>query len=173
MHKVKIMGALLAALFVAGVVHARYMGNEGSYNTDTGRNASFIKVYNADTVAHENGDVVVWYDGTIADGLEISSTTTANNSLVAGVVADPSGSIPAASWGIIQTVGYNSAITVSVATTAGDVLISTTTGEAAGVYTVVKATGTATGESASFGVFAVALESTTSSTTVKGFLLGR
>ena len=136
--------------------------------TDSTRHRQLLWAYNADSVAHENGDVVVWYDGT-NDGLEFSTTTTANNGLVAGVVAPKT--VAATSWGFIQTHGYHSAITIGVANSAGDALVTSTTGEAAGVYSVAQATGTASNQSNTFGVLGVALEATTSSTTVKGFIL--
>lgn len=138
---------------------------DGKRNVDV--NADCIWAYNSDNVAHEKGDVVVYFDGT-NDGIEFSTTTTANNGLVMGVVANDT--IAATSYGWIQKRGYHSGITIGVANSAGDSLVTSTTGEAAGVYSVAQATGTATGESQSFGVFAVALEATTSSTTVKGFL---
>lgn len=129
-----------------------------------------IPVYNSDTDAKEVGDVVVWKDGsTFGDGMEITTTTTANNGLVAGVICEHT--ISGNGWGFVQTHGYHSGITIGVANSAGDSLVTSGTAEAAGVYSVLQATGTqASGEARTFGVFAVALEATTSSTTVKGFI---
>lgn len=164
---IKKIGFLLALMSIASSAHARF-SNPALANTDEERNAVYEWVYNSDDVAHEAGDVVVYKDGTY-DGVEISTTTTANNALVAGVVAYGE-TCAATSWCKIQVAGYHPAVTISVANSARDALVTSTTGEGAGVYSVAQATGTLTGESASFGVFAVALEATTSSTTVKAFL---
>jgi len=159
------LAALALGLSVTAV--RAYQDNPILGQLDSGRNHRHIEVLNADNVAHEVGDVLVWKDGTY-DGIEVSSTTTANNGLVAGVVCERE--MPANGVGFIQVQGYHSAITIGVANSAGDSLVTSTTGEAAGVYSVAQATGTASGQSQVNGVFAVALEATTSSTTVKGFI---
>lgn len=166
---------LFAPLFVmafsiAGLSAWAYQFGSGSMNTDEERHRQVLWVYNADNVAHEDGDVVVWTDGSLADGLEISTTSTANNGLVAGVCL---GDIPANSWGWLLTRGYHDSITIGVANSAGDALVTSSTAEAAGVYSVAQATGTSSNQSNTWGVFAVALEATTSSTTVKGIVVGR
>lgn len=165
----KKLGIVLSLLAVMGMgAKAFQYGNAALSNTDAGRHRELLWVYNSDNVAHEDGDVVVWFDGSTSDGLEISTTTTANNGLVAGVCF---GDISATSWGFIQTHGYHDSVTIGVANSAGDMLVTSTTGEAAGVYSVAQATGTGANQSAIFGVFAVALEATTSSTTVKAFII--
>jgi hypothetical protein len=147
-----------------------YFTNPALPRTSAERNAEFLVVYNADGVAHEVGDVLIWSDGSTADGLEVTTTTTANNPLVAGVVVTRT--IPATDWGIMQTRGYHSGVTISVANSAGDPLVTGTTAEASTIGTIVMATGTATGEAIDYprGVFAVAFEATTTSTTVKAIL---
>lgn len=143
-------------------------GNPALANTDEERNAVYLDVYNSDDVAHEEGDVVVFNDGSY-DGIQVSTTTTANNSLVAGVVA-PGVTCAASSWGCkIQIAGYHPAITIAAGVTAGDGLVTSSTGEAAQSYTIAQATGALTNQATSYGVFGVALE-TTGGSTVKGFL---
>lgn len=155
------------AVSLAGLSVGAYQFGGGSVNTDEERNQIKIQVYNTDNVAHEVGDVLVWKDGSISDGVEVSSTTTANNSLVAGVVVD--NTIAATSWGWIQTSGYHGSITVTGTVTAGDLLTTSTTGEAGRTYTVVDSTGSIAGEGDDFGVYGVALTSD-SGGTVKGFI---
>lgn len=136
-------------------------------NTDAERNRELLWVYNADNVAHEVGDVVVWTDGSISDGVEITTTTTGNNGLVAGVVA--MSDIPATTWGFIQTHGYHSGITITGSVAAGDSLVTSGTGEAGATYTIAQATGTAANQAIIRGVFAAALASD-SGGVVKGFI---
>lgn len=131
-----------------------WVGGAGA-QTDVTRNNKLVWVYNSDTVAHENGDVVVWFDGT-TDGLEVSTTTTANSKLVAGVVYP--NTIEAQTWGSVMIYGYHPAVTIGVANAAGDCLGTSTTGEATGITTTADA------------CVATALEATTSSTTVKAFV---
>lgn len=138
-----------------------------SGSSDASTNALYVGVKNADDVAHEIGDVVVWNDGT-DDGVEVTTTTTANHGLVAGVVALKD--IPASGLGLVQVAGYHSAVTVAVATSAGDTLVTSTTGEAATTYTLAMATGSLTNEATTLGPFAVAFEATTTSTTVKAII---
>lgn len=156
----KFLFMLLAVAGLSGLASAEQTPGRVD---DPLRNRDVIAVYNADDVSHSAGSVLVWKDGT-TDGLEVSSTTTANNSLVAGVV--PYGvTIAAQSYGLLQTSGYHQAIKIGVANSAGDSLVTSTTGEKATPYTILMATATA-----ARGVFATALEATTSSTTVKGFI---
>lgn len=149
-------GVLLASL-----VSLYALNNPVAFQTDPVGNAEYIYVYNSDNVTHEVGDVVVYFDGTY-DGVEISTTTTANNALVAGVVAIKD--IPATSWGLVQVYGYHGTITTDGSVAAGDTLVTSTTGEACMTYSVAQATGTLTGQSNSYGILGVAL--TTDSGTV-------
>jgi hypothetical protein len=164
----KLFGPVLAlSLSLTGLAAWAYQFGGGSRNIDATRNQMKIQVYNADNVAHEVGDVVVWTDGSVSDGVEVTTTTTANNSLVAGVVVDAD--IPAASWGWIQTMGYHATVTVTGTVTAGDQICTSTTGEAARAYTIADSTGTAAGQGEDNGVFGVALTSD-SGGTVKAFI---
>jgi hypothetical protein len=152
--------AFAVAVFAAGSVFAGSLDitNPGQ-TTDTAKYNKLLRVYNADTVAHENGDVVVWqYDAVY--GLEITTTTSANNPLVAGVVYPDT--IAAGGWGTIMVYGYHPAVTIGVANASGDVLVTSTTGEATGVFNVATTT-------MAYPV-GIALEATTSSTTVKAFI---
>ena len=162
-----VLSASLGNLLLSRKAHTYQFTPSGGL-TDATRNRQLLFVYNSDNVTHEVGDVVVWYDGSTADGLEISTTATANNGLVAGVVAQAD--IAATTWGFIQVKGYHSAVTIGVANTAGDSLITSTTGEAAGVYSVAQSTGVESNQARTDGTFAVAFETTTTSTTVKAIL---
>lgn len=162
---------VLTASFYAGLSIKKieaYQYSPIGANTDATRNRELLWVYNATANGHDVGDVVVWTDGSVADGLEIDQTTTANNGLVAGVIAVSS--VSATSWGWLQTHGYHSAVRIAVANSAGDSLVTSGTAEAATVYTMAQATGTAANEGRTFGVLGVALEATTTSTTVKALL---
>jgi hypothetical protein len=127
--------------------------------TDGTRNLRLLVVHNTDAVDHAAGEVLVYKDDSY-DGVDVSSTTSADNKLVAGVV--PSGyTLPASGWGFIQTQGYHPAIKISVSNAAGDMLTtSTTSGQ-------VKVNNSGTPAT----VVAKTLEATTSSTTVKGFII--
>ncbi len=154
--------AMVARLFAA-------YGNPIQDATQGESTAEFISVYNADDVTHEVGDVVVFAANSTYD-LAITTTTTANNGLVAGVIAGQD--CAAATFCRVQVAGYHGGVTIGVANSAGDSLVTSTTGEAAGVYSVVQATGIAgSNQATTFGVFGVALEATTSSTTVKAWLM--
>lgn len=166
--KLMALSALFGIALFCGSVALAYQGGGASQQTDAARNQVLLRVYNADAVEHTEGTVVVWYDGTTADGLEVSTTVTANNGLVAGVVPD-NYTLPASGWGFIQTSGYHPAIKIQETATAGYTLVTSTTGEKAGIYTVAQSTGTAATESRVNGSFGVALE-TTSGSTVKGFI---
>lgn len=137
-----------AFLGLAGVVHARQLSGVGD-QTDGGRNAEYLWVYNEDDVAHEEGDVLVYKDGNY-DGVSVSSTTTRNNALVAGVVAIRD--IPAQSWGFIQIAGYHPAVTCDTSVAAGDSLITSATGEASTTYSVLDSTSTAPNNAGVFGI---------------------
>lgn len=123
--------------------------------TDVKSHNMLIFVKNTSGSAVENGDVVAWKDGTI-DGLEVTSTATANSKLVAGIVYP--NTIADGAWGTVMVYGYHSAITIGVANSAGDCLGTSTSAEATGITTTAGA------------CVATALEATTSSTTVKGLV---
>lgn len=149
----KVFAVVLFA--VGGSVWALQSGS-GSMNTEPNKDTKLVWVLNNDAVDHEAGDVLVWADSTY-DGVTVATTTSANSKLMAGVV--PYGyTLPASGWGWMQVYGYHPAITVVVANSAGDCLGTSTTAEGTTVTTTVGACG------------AVALEATTSSTTVKGFI---
>lgn len=155
------MKRLFSLLFIGMVGAAPLMaGQSGSAGTatDPSRNAEYLWVLNADAVAHEIGDVVVFYDGTY-DGIEVATTTSANSKLVAGIVALQD--MPANGYGFVQVYGYHSGATIGVANSAGDCLGTSTTAEALGITTTVGA------------CVATALEATTSSTTVKVLIHGK
>ena len=159
----------VAALGIVGIFGSRvsaYQFGGGTMDTDEERNRITLQVYNTDNVAHEDGDVLCWADGS-HDGVDVSTTATANNGLVAGVAL---GDIAAHAWGTLLVRGYHDSITIGVRVDAGANLVTSTTAEAAGVYTIAQATGTAANQGAISGAFAVALETSESSTTVKGFL---
>lgn len=168
--KLKLVGPVVA-LLVTGVValHAAY-SNPVQDATSPYGTAEYATVLNGDNVAHEIGDVVVFATDTTY-GIKVTTTTTANNGLVAGVIAQHD--CAANSLCVVQTRGYHSGVTIGVANSAGDSLVTSTTGEATSVYTIAQATGTAANQAVISGVFAVALETTTSSTTVKAYLFGR
>lgn len=149
------LGAFLSQVPVKQAEAYQFTGI--STNTDANRHRQLLWVYNAEaSTALANGDVVQWYDGTVADGLEVKLAADEDTNLVAGVSI---GAIPAVSWGLIQTHGYHAAIKVETATTAADAL------------SVGSADGKAkTSSTAGLRQFASALEATTSSTTVKGFI---
>lgn len=151
MKKFIVLSALLSvsAFAVAGVANTA-----GFNGAPTDKNV-VVKVYNADGVAHENGDVVEYvYNSSY--GLAIATTTSASSKAVAGIVYPDT--IPANTFGTILIYGYHPAITIGVANSAGDCLGTSTTAEATGLTTTADA------------CVAVALEATTSSTTVKGFV---
>lgn len=129
------------------------------------KNANFASVFNQDAVAHAAGSVVIYSSATVATypGLSVSTTTTANNPRIAGVVV---GTLPASGWGIIQTYGMAS-VKIAVANSVGDPLATSTTAEQAGVETIAVSTTTVGADRAVLGI---ALETTTSSTTVRVML---
>lgn len=142
--------------------------NPSLSTTEAKRNANYVYVYNEDAADHEAGDVCIYVLPASATypGLSVSTTTTANVARVAGVV--PYGeTLKASKWGRLQTYGYHPAVTIAVANSAGDGLITSTTAEAAGVLSIATSTTTVTADHAVFGI---ALEATTSSTTVKTLL---
>lgn len=154
--KKSLVGAIALSLLALGV--GAYQQNTIGSNLDPGiGNRTLLWVYNAEaSTALANGDSVIYYDGTLADGLEVKLCSAGDEKLVAGVAI---GAVTAGTFGFIQTHGYHSAIKVTVATTAGDALSTSSTSGKAKVDA-----------SAGFDNFAVCLEATTSSTTVKGFI---
>jgi hypothetical protein len=168
-----VAGVMAGVAMIGGRGLYAYITNQATTATSPAANALFVPVHNEDNVAHEVGDVVVWSDNT-HDGVDVTTTTSANAPLVAGVVAIKD--IPASGYGLVQVAGYHSAVTISVANSAGDALVTSTTGESAGVFTVTGTT-TTTGTAATStellnyrGVFGVALEAGTSSTTIKAII---
>jgi hypothetical protein len=160
-------GLVAFVVLVPVLAFARLQNPIGSA-TDPAINAEYINVRNADNVTHEVGTVVVFKANATYPGVDITTTTTANNSRVAGVIANYDCAASASC--LVQVSGYHSAVFVGVATSTGDALVTSTTGEYASVYTLAQATGTASGEATSRGVFGIALETTTSSTTVKALI---
>ncbi len=154
---------LLGLIAVAGLASLAFAETPSiGLNTDAGRNSTYLSVYNSDNVDHEAGSVLVYKDGTY-DGVEVSSTTSAANPLVAGAV--PYGeTLLATSWGRVQVTGYHPAVLIAVANSAGDSLVTSTTGEKATTLTLAIATTTVSAQQAVFGT---AFEATTSSTNVK------
>lgn len=152
---------LLSLIAVAGLAY--YVSAEPSTIgriDDASRNATYLTVYNEDVVDHEAGDVLIYKSGGTYPGLSVSTTTSANDSKVAGVV--PSGTtLAASSWGLMQVSGYHSGVTIGVSVSTGDALVTSTTGEAAGKFAIADGTTTATAQTAVFGV---ALETTSGST---------
>lgn len=159
--KLVFLSALLAtSLFTTAVFQKKveaYQFASISSDTDAGRHSMLLWVRNAEaSTALANGTVCQWTDGSVADGLEVIIAATADSNLVAGVAT---GAVAAGKYGFIQTHGYHSAIKVATATTAADALsVGSTAGQAK------------TSSTAGMRQFAVALEATTSSTTVKGFI---
>ena len=156
----------LLGLGLFGTTHseARF-GNDQLGATDPANTAEYVTAYNLDTVAHEIGDVVISSFSTTY-GVGITSTTTANDAQVLGVIAlkdCASGALCT-----VQVYGYHSAVTVGTVAV-GDSLVTSSTAERADAYTVAQATGTAAGQSNDFGVFGVAL-SADSGGTAKVFL---
>jgi hypothetical protein len=151
---------LLTSLLTTAVFQKKadaYQFRAISQDTDAGRHAQLLWVRNSESsTAFANGDVIAWYDGTVADGLETKLVAAADSRTVAGVAI---GAVAAGSWGFIQTHGYHSAIKIEVANSAFDALSS---GSAAGKAKVDNTAG--------MDNFGIALEATTSSTTVKGFI---
>ena len=145
----------LAAVLVAGTVSADVILNvPGMKGASTDKNI-LVEVYNADSNALENGDVVVYaLDST--RGLAVTDTTSADSPKVAGIVYP--NTIAVGGYGTIMIYGYHPAVSVAVAHADGALLGTSTTAEATGVVTAVGS------------VVAVALEATTSSTTVKAFV---
>ncbi len=157
----------LSSLLVAGLLSfgiqsqkaQAYQFTAISANDDAGRHRELLWVYNAEaSTALANGDTCQWFDGTLADGLEVKIGATEDSNLFAGVSI---GAIPATTWGFIQTRGYHSAVKIEVSNSAADAL---SIGAADGKSKV----------SATAGMrqFGVALEATTSSTTVKAIIRG-
>jgi hypothetical protein len=86
-------------------------------------------VYNEDAVAHEVGDVVVYVSTATngVTGLSISTTSTASDSLAAGIVGPKD--CPASSWCQIQVRGYVGTINFSGTATQGQAFMTSSTAE--------------------------------------------
>lgn len=167
--KLGLASSLIASVFINTRLYAAY-GNPVMDVRNPESTAEYITVQNGAAEVLEVGDVVVFQIDTTY-GIEVVETTTANNGLVAGVIAQKDCAV--GDTCVVQTRGYNGAVNVDVATSAGDTLVTSGTGEFSTVYTVAQSTGTSANQSRAAGPFAVALEATTSSTTVKAFLFGR
>ena len=160
----------ITALFGLGVLFgvmslaSARQNNPITSNEDPTSTADYLWVYNADNVSHSTGSVVAVVTNATY-GIAIATVSTAQSATVAGVVAPDA--CAATSMCFIQIYGYNSGVKIGVANSLGDLLVTSTTGEKAGIYSVASATGTA---NLNDGIFAVALEATTSSTTVKAFI---
>lgn len=141
--------ATLALLLGSVMAHAQTAGSA----TDPSNRAEYIYVHNTDALVHEVGTILVWKDSTY-DGVDVSSTVSANNALVAGVVAIRD--IPASGWGFIQVYGYHATVATDGNVTAGDSLVTSTTGEQCTPYTILMATATA-----ARGIFGTALATDT------------
>lgn len=162
MFKIGSKTAWLALALTLGIVGSAvsvkaFQASGASGRDDAARHAEYLWVRNSEaSTALANGDVVEWYDGTTVDGLEVKLGSTGDQKLVAGVAI---GAVAAGEWGFIQVRGYHSAIKIATANSAGDGLsIGATSGKAKSDNT------------AGMDNFGVALEATTSSTTVKGFI---
>lgn len=145
----------LAAVLVAGTVSADQVLNVAGFKGAPTDKNILVEVYNADSNAVENGDVVS-YTYSATKGLAITDTTSAADPKVAGIVYP--NTIAAGAYGTIMVYGYHPAVTIAVANDDGALLGTSTTAEATGIVTAVGS------------VVAVALEATTSSTTVKAFV---
>lgn len=169
--KYKFLGLALALVGMAGLLVVKPVSARLSapvqFQTDPAINVDYIQVYNSDNVAHEVGDVVVYKVTAGLDGIGISTTTTANNSLVAGVIAQRD--CAAATYCTVQVYGYNATITIAATVSAGDALVTSTTGEGATPYTFVMSTGSLAGQATSYAVFGISLVGSTGTTT-QGFI---
>lgn len=176
MSKVKaVLVSALLGLAVMGLYQSKVGADEGSGSinlTDGSMNVQKVYVYNQDAVEHTVGSVMCYVKSVNATypGLSVSTTVTSNSGLIAGVVVDKT--IPANGWGRIQTRGYHSAVKITGTVVFGDGLITTTTAEKAGQYTVLLSTGNAAQTSNAPSVFGRALDSATSSDTIKAVLFG-
>lgn len=148
----------LAGLSVTNYVHA---GTNGLTDPDRNGDASLLWVLNSDAVAHTTGTVVIYHTAGTYPGLSVSTTITANSGLGAGVVVQ--NSLPASGWGWIKTSGYVE-MKVQSGVTAGDTVVTSTTAEKGGVYTVANATGTAAGEAISNSKIGTVIETATDGT---------
>ena len=154
----------LAGLSVTNIHAAQIPGTNTL--TDGDRNGYLEYVYNNDAVSHSTGTLMAYFSGGgTYPGVTVSTLATANSPLAAGVVVEKS--IAASSWGWIKTHGYVE-IKMQETCTAGDTIITSTTGEKGGVYTTLLSTGQVTGLNTSR--VGVALE-TSSDGTCKAVLL--
>jgi hypothetical protein len=161
-----LIGLALAGFIGLVVVSAPAVAstsNPSLPQTDSRQNANYIRVHNQDALAHESGTVLIFVatDDSTYDGISVSSTTTAAVVRVAGVV--PYGeTLKASSWGRLQVYGYHPEVQTTGTVNAGDVLVTSTTGEKAAAYTLATSTSTV---GADFGVFGVALDAADSNLT--------
>ena len=122
----------LSSAFILSIlaVTVKALNNPIGSLTDAQNDSDDKFVYNQDQVSHGVGSVMTYVTTSPTyTGLSVSTTTTANNSLVAGVVIG--NTCPASSWCYIRTFGYYPAVKVAVATSAGNLLTPSTTAESA------------------------------------------
>jgi hypothetical protein len=127
------------------------------------KNINYVWVHNQDDVDHEAGSVCIWVasDDATYDGVSVSTTATANVVRVAGVV--PVGqTLRAGKFGSLQVSGYHPSVQTTGTVNAGDVLVTSTTGEKAAAFTLATSTTTV---GADFGVFGVAIDAADSNLT--------
>ena len=86
-------------------------------NSLADKDAIFIHVYNWTSDTMHNGNVVIFGRGATADGRSVIFAEVTGDGPVAGVVADPNGTIAATSWGRLQVYGFNDAVSVEGAAT--------------------------------------------------------
>lgn len=160
--------ALLLSLMGAVAVHAR-SGSGDATETSGGRNVVKEWVYNSDANDHAAGAVVIYTSGGgTYPGVSVTTTTSANSGLVAGVVVDRT--LPGNGWGFIQVTGYCATVNVDFDVTAGDTLVTSTTSAKAQPITVAQSTGTASGQTQAMGKMGISLETSTAHSTVKAVL---
>lgn len=159
LKKLLVFAAFLGLAGLSANVYAQQPVGTNSL-TDGDRNGYLEYVYNNDAVAHSTGVLVAYISGGgTYPGVTVSTIATANSPLVAGVVVGKA--LPASGWGYIKTHGYVE-IQMQETCTAGDTIITSTTGEKGGIYTTLQSTGQVTGLNTSRA--AVALETTTDGT---------
>jgi len=164
-EKMKKFNLFIATLFLAGAMSGRiaftYITNQATTATSATANALYVPVHNEDATAHEVGDVVVWSDNT-HDGVDITTTTTANDGLVAGAVAI--NDIAGDAFGLVQVAGYHSAINTVGVVAAGASVVTSSVAESGTIYTFVMSTGSAQNEAQINGKYATCLAAAASDT---------
>ena len=147
------------------------------------KDAIYIRVYNWTSDTMHNGNVVIFGRGATADGRSVLFATQTGDGPVAGVVADPNGTIAANSWGRLQVYGFNDAVSVEgaaaipVSVGVGLVAVgySGTRGSSQNVDILGALSGVDAATRALGGVFGTSLEVITTNARAKVFIkaLGR